>query len=205
MLASPCCWDERRGPASLPAPPARQSKVLWGQGGLAAGGRRCRISDGAPRQSCGCCPRLMAGIGPRSLPSPCHPIRRAPTASSLAPWGPGTAHPALSRPLLRTLPCQRWHGMVVTPPTRCPLRSPEAGSTGPAVPDAADLNPGWCATMLSRLARQPDRPDAAHPPDRWGGPGQPGDCFGSCRAGGLPPARPSPARLGSSQADRRGP
>ncbi len=96
------------GREAWPSQPSRSpSKAVQASLGSRADwpavGRRCRISDGARRRSCGCCPRLMAGIGPRSLPSPCHPIRRAPTASSLALWGPGTAHPALSRPLLRTL------------------------------------------------------------------------------------------------------
>jgi hypothetical protein len=74
-------------------------------------------------------------VGPSSPSSSIH-RGGAPAAPSLAPLGPGTAHPALRRPLLRTLPCQRWQGggddeAFPAPP----------GSSGarpwPAAPDAA--------------------------------------------------------------------
>jgi hypothetical protein len=51
-----------------------------------------------------------AGEGTLASRHPCHPTPADTGRVTSTPPASGTAHPALSRQLLRTIPCQRWHG-----------------------------------------------------------------------------------------------
>jgi hypothetical protein len=130
--------------------------------------------------------RAGAQIGTALLTAPPTVPGRVSAASSSMPLLPDTAHPALGRPSLRTLACQRWHsshggqGHPFFQPTQARTgaaaaatsarRSVSRRSRPASVPQARSPD---CApsTSVSSLARQlpsrPRRPLSKAEPEHW--------------------------------------